>query len=105
MTECEDVADGVQEHALLQNYLPEFAFEPGCLRFPKLLGKAERNRDLSLCISGSKNLVRGAGRCWHHCWGRAGIVLGELCALKVGRDPCNQQVSRRDGQGFNNLKH
>ncbi|KAI1238131.1 hypothetical protein IHE44_0012846, partial [Lamprotornis superbus] len=57
VTESEDVADGVQGHSLLQNYLPEFAFEPGCLQFPKLLGKAERKRNLSLCISGSKNLT------------------------------------------------
>lgn len=76
MNESEDVADGVQEHSLLQNYLPEFAFEPGCLQFPKLLGKAERNRNLSPCSSGSKNLVRGdagttagaeLGLCWVSC--------------------------------------
>lgn len=92
MTESEDVADGVQEHALPQNHLPEFVLEPGCLQLPKLLGKAEGNRNLSPCISGSKNLVRGAGRCWHHCRGRAGIVLGELHAIEVGREPCSKQV-------------
>lgn len=61
--------------SLLQNYL-SVAFEPGCLSFSKLLGEAERDRNQ--CLHGSEDLGRGARRGRHHCWGRAGIVLGEL---------------------------
>lgn len=45
VAESEDVADGLQEHRLLQNWLPVFAFDPGCLWFPRLLGEAERGRE------------------------------------------------------------
>lgn len=60
VTESEDVADGVQEHRLLQNQLPVFAFEPGCLWFPKLFLEAARGRSPSPCTCGSEGLGRGA---------------------------------------------
>lgn len=52
VTKSEDVTDRVQEHCLLQNWLPVFASEPGCLWFPKLLEEAERGRCASPCIRG-----------------------------------------------------
>ena len=80
VTESEDVADGVQEHCLLQNWLPVFALEPGCLWFPQLLGEAETGRSPSPRTRGSEGLGRGAGR----CWGRAGLVLGGAVCIKGG---------------------
>lgn len=69
-----------------KNWLLAFVLESELLWFPKLLDEAERGRGLSSCIPGSEGLGRGAGRCWHCCWGRPGLVLGELFALKVGHD-------------------
>lgn len=84
VTESEDVADGVQEHCLLQKQLPVLAFEPGCLWFPKLFLEAARGRSPSPCMCGSEGLGRGAGRCWHCYWGRAGFVLGAAVCIKGG---------------------
>lgn len=58
VAESEDVADGLREHCLLQNWLPVFAFDPGCLCFPKLFGEAERGRGPPQCTHSSEGLAR-----------------------------------------------
>lgn len=76
VTESEDVADGVQEHCLLQNQLPVFAFEPGCLWFPKLFSEA----------GGAGVLPRAcvAARVWRGERGDAGTATGAELGLCWG---------------------
>lgn len=83
VAESEDVADGLQEHCLLQNWLPVFVFDPECLCFPKLFGEAERGSGPPQCTHSSEGLARSM-EVWAQLLGQSWAYAGGDVCIKGG---------------------